>query len=132
VIEYFSVAQHSVLVSSVLPDKLKLCGLMHDSAEAYVGDLSSPLKALVMEYISIEHVILKKIAEKYVFSYPFPPEIKLADTQLLLAEKAVLFKDDMQWREEFCIQRLDIEIVPLPPKEAEKAFLDAFSALTRY
>lgn len=122
-----SVAQHSILVASILPDNLKLCGLLHDAAEAYIGDLSSPLKALVIEYVSIEHTILKKIAEKFVFSYPFPQEIKLADTQLLLAEKAFLFKDDIAWREEFCIQKIDINIVPLSPKESEKEFLEFYS-----
>jgi len=40
-----TVAQHSILVAQLLPDAIKLEGLLHDAHEAYVGDLVSPLVA---------------------------------------------------------------------------------------
>lgn len=45
----YSVAEHSLLVSDLLADQgysalVQLAGLMHDAHEAYIGDLSSPLK----------------------------------------------------------------------------------------
>ena len=42
--EFFSVAQHSLMVSYLLPAEHKLWGLMHDSAEAYIGDMIRPIK----------------------------------------------------------------------------------------
>lgn len=41
---FISVAQHCVHVSDLCPFDLKPWGLLHDATEAYLGDVSSPLK----------------------------------------------------------------------------------------
>lgn len=43
----YSVAQHSLHVCAMAPDNLKLEALLHDAAEAYCKDLTSPLKNLL-------------------------------------------------------------------------------------
>jgi hypothetical protein len=45
--EFYSVAQHCVLVSQLVPVPFAREALFHDLAEAYTGDVVSPLKRLI-------------------------------------------------------------------------------------
>ena len=39
--------------------------LMHDTAEAYLGDVATPLKSLIPGYREIEHALERRIGERY-------------------------------------------------------------------
>lgn len=47
---FYSVAQHSVLVSSLVAPDLVAFGLLHDAAECVIADISSPLKRTIGEH----------------------------------------------------------------------------------
>lgn len=84
--EFFSVAQHSLLVSYVCPPALMEWGLLHDAAEAYCGDMIRPLKVLLPEYKTVETRVLRAIAERFALDWPEPPALKAYDNAVLLAE----------------------------------------------
>lgn len=52
---FFSVAEHSVHVSHEIHPDLALIGLLHDAAEAYLGDVPSPLKKTLSQFSESEH-----------------------------------------------------------------------------
>lgn len=83
---FYSVAQHSVLVSEIVPAKYALEGLLHDAAESYIGDMIRPLKTHLLIYKDIECEIEKCIAQKFKLTYPWPAEVKSADNTLLATE----------------------------------------------
>lgn len=97
---HYSVAQHSVLVSHVIPARYALYGLLHDASEAYTGDINKPLKDLLGEVFGvIEDRIQRVIYNHYGLSATAPrEEVHHADMVMLATEKRDLMPhDDGPW-----------------------------------
>jgi 5'-deoxynucleotidase YfbR-like HD superfamily hydrolase len=127
--EAYSVAQHSIYVSHLVLPELALQALLHDAAEAYIGDVSSPLKALLPEYKLIE----KRIEAAIFTRFGLPPQIdrlvKEADMVMLATERRDLMPQNRaRWTcDEY--QTTALPIVPLPAAEAKAQFIARFLAL---
>lgn len=126
--EFYSVAQHSVLVSQVVPPEHALLGLMHDATEAFLSDIPSPLKKILPDYCMIEKYIETCILTKFNLPTELPPDIKVADLRVLVTEKKSLLLP-RSWGNLDLIEPLDMVIIPLPPKEAKQLFLDRWYEL---
>jgi hypothetical protein len=72
-------------------DQLKLTALLHDAAEAYLGDISAPIKKALPLYQDMENAVLKVIMQRFGGTYPLPNKIHEMDMRLLLAEARELF-----------------------------------------
>ena len=127
--EFFSVAEHSVLVSENVPKEFALEGLLHDAAEAYVGDMVTMLKSIMPKFDEMEHKIAKIISKKFGIPYPITPEVKIIDRAMLATEKEVLMgPESAPWL--IGPKALEnVEILSLCPKDAEKAFLNRYEIL---
>lgn len=78
---FYSVAQHSIMVSKLVPDHLALAGLLHDASEAYLGvDVPKPLKDMIPEIRRIEAPWHKRIQEHF--------DVKLRPGDAALIKKA--------------------------------------------
>lgn len=127
---FYSVAQHSVLVSQILPYNMQLAGLLHDATEAFVGDMTKPLKEMFPEFQLIEKKIEKAICRQYGLPFPMPQEVKRADLILLATEQRDLMPHiDIQWNYLKDIPILKNTITPWPPEMAKQRFLDRFYML---
>jgi len=87
---HYSVAQHSLLVSSIVPAEHQLAALLHDATEAYVGDMVRPLKQVMPEYQKIEQRIWLAICERFDIAPELPESVKEADMIALATERAQL------------------------------------------
>jgi hypothetical protein len=88
--KFYTVAEHSVLISYAVPEEFALYGLLHDAAEAYMLDLPAPIKRFVPDYKFYENVLQHFIFQKFGLSWPVPQEVKAADARILWNEKEAL------------------------------------------
>ena len=128
---FYSVAQHSVLVSHICNGEDALWGLLHDASEAYLTDLPRPLKrsGKMDSYIEFEHQMQKAVCKRFGLPEKEPYNVKRADTILLATEA----RDLMSPRHPDWIQPtnpLPFKIEPWDPKQAEWEFLERFKQVT--
>jgi uncharacterized protein len=128
--EFYSVAQHSVLVSQIVAPEHQLAALLHDAAEAFIGDVTRPLKALLPAYKEIEARVEAVIFARFGLAPILPPEVKKADMVLLATEQRDLMPPhDDEWASTAGVARLTREIVPMSPSMAKRCFLRRYEAI---
>lgn len=131
---HYSVAQHSVHCSYLVPDELALTALLHDASEAYLSDIARPIKSQPEfgdVYLRYEKGIEEAIAARFGIVYPYPREVKDADNLMLVTEARDLMYGTRGWVKE--LQEIepsqDFNIEKWTPEEAEAIFLDRYRKL---
>ncbi len=117
---YFSIAQHSVLVCDefsfwdfFIDPKLKLLALLHDAAEAYIGDMIKPLKVRIPQFSQVEENIMKAICARYGLDYSSLHLIKPTDLLIQEMEYNAFYNEG--------------RITYMNPERAKLEFIDRFN-----
>ena len=86
---FYSVGEHSLYVSTLLEHHepaIQAWGLLHDAAEAYLGDMVRPIKQRMPEFKAIEDRLLQRIAKRFGLAWPIPNVVFDADDIMLATE----------------------------------------------
>ncbi len=133
---FFSVARHSINCaleagSRGYGKRVQLLCLLHDAAEAYIGDMTRPLKLKIPYFSEIEREYQKIIFSKYIG--------ELSEEEISLArgiDDAMLYWEFLAFNGE----ELNISATPISVDlrrsiksidETKREFLELFSELTR-
>lgn len=127
---FYSVAQHSVLVSHLVSTRWAFAGLMHDATEAFCNDLPKPIKQILPDYDVIEDKFWLALAKQYDLPIELPHEIHTADRIALITEARDLQNgnDWKTWLPD--LQPLPFVITAQRPEEAFRSFMRRFNELT--
>ncbi|MEJ7807277.1 MAG: phosphohydrolase [Telluria sp.] len=126
--QFYSVAQHSLIVAQLVPTDLRLAALLHDAAEAYLGDMVKPLKVLLPAFAAIEDQVSAIIATAFGVDFANYSPIKRADLIALATEKRDLMPHSSErWAYLDGIAPMPQTIEPINPAQAKQAVLNAFA-----
>lgn len=131
---FYSVAEHCVLLAELFPDdpNMALWALLHDAAEAYIGDMVRPLKKHMPTFMEIDDHITSLVAQRFeLVGTVIPPEVHHVDSQILHNEREALMarvQPPQPW---------DVPGGPIPgveiighsPEVIEEAYLTTFARL---
>lgn len=124
---FYSVAEHSwhccqVAKGDGLPLETQLAVLLHDAAEAFVGDVVKPLKVMLSDYKAIESNVVAAISKKWQVNFD-DPTIEEIDHAMLIAERRFLFTaDKVKWTGEDTVRILAPSFECWTPMNAQILF----------
>lgn len=117
--EFYSVAEHSVHVASLVPEEFRRAALLHDAAEAYCGDVVSPLKIALRgdanEQPSTYDQVYKRVETRVALRFGLRPTdlrsdvVNQADLMMLALERDRFFP----------IRKREWVDLPKPPKPSQ-------------
>lgn len=145
--EFYSVAEHCALMVKWMianelitdrEDALKV--LFHDASEAFLGDIPTPLKALIPEYKVIEDRCQDVIDAAFGLDDTgiSHGQMKVVDIRIrddersaMIAEPALSLQRTIHWEKHPGYESLGVEVRGLSPQEARREFVECYEMICR-
>lgn len=132
---HYSVAQHSFICSYLVEPQFALEGLLHDAHEAYIGDISRPVRNLLGDSVNaLEARVQSAISHRFGVPEVMSPEVRKIDNAMLGVERRHLLKEQER-RDGWPKDRLpemsrSVEIKRIRPEDAFSLFLERYAELS--
>lgn len=128
--EFYSVAQHCIhcyeeAVARGLSHRLRLACLLHDASEAYLADITRPVKKNLPKYLVIEKILQDAVYERFLGSKLTEEEQKIVsevDDALLYYEFEHYMGEKLMDSEPEMKSHPVFEVVPFA--EVEKKYIE--------
>ncbi len=131
--EFYSVGQHCVgcfreAAARGYSDRVQLMCLLHDASEAYIADVTRPVKKELKEYLGIESRLQNAIYEKFLGDLPTQEECALISA----VDDAMLFHEFYHYMGEKIVAgepelMTEPDFYERPFKEVEAEFIAAYN-----
>lgn len=129
-LRFYSVAEHCVLLSRTVDPEHARWALLHDAAEAYVGDMVRPLKHQMPEYQAVEDRLIEVIALQFGLEGDMPAQVKEHDTQIVVDEREqIMTPSSLPWSLLDGYRPLGVTIEGWSPERAEAEYLSRYREL---
>lgn len=128
---FYSVGQHSVLVSLMCLQDDALWGLLHDAAEAYLIDVPSPLKKMpeFEAYRKAEKKLMEVICDVFGLPHDEPKSVKDADKRMFVTEaRDLTMTSGRSWATS--AEPYEFHIQPWTPEYTRAKYLSRLHELT--
>ena len=130
--KFYSVAEHSVLVSNLVAEENALYGLLHDYAEAFVSDVPRPFKSSITGHDVFEAAVMENVCALYGLPLELPEDVAYIDRHICAVEAKALAKSVPDWVDYYDLTVVsEQEIKGLTPRQARAAFMTRFNDLTQ-
>lgn len=133
---FYSVAEHSVILSRLVDKKYSLCALLHESSHAYINDVAISLQCLLPGYKELANRIWAMVAKRFHLQSAIPEIIRNFDLKLRASEIEYLIlptaRTWLQGVTPFSLEELGVrhsKQLGMLPREANRQFWARFAEL---
>lgn len=131
VADFYSVAEHCVLMSYAVSPENALWALLHDATEAYMVDLPRPLKRHMPDYRLAETRLMVALCDRFGLPHEEPAEVVEADNRILLDERDayLMLPPPLPWGIDH-LEPLGVQFQGWGPADATEAWINRLVDLT--